>query len=300
MLVGPEREGRVLDDRAVADDQPRPGERRDACAGGGRARRRGAPGCSPSKPRERATPPQRKRGRDRARWIDAWCPRESPSLDDLSAALSARRRKSVEGLEHACPIRTPLGEDLEGRGGLPYRHRGAVEHAASLRRRGPQKRGLEREVHDVRHPMARLEKPGGTAVPGDFAIPSGVAFTMPSQARMITARSSASPPGSHAPETRGRGAPRARTRGLPSVSTSVNRLVPNSSSANAVADPPPRRRAGRPYRDARPRADAHRLGETRDIGVEADSFPASEQDSVHGADLLCSGDNRVSSGSPLA
>src|SRR4029078_10514188 len=66
----------------------------------------------------------------------------------LAQRSCVRRRKSVERVEHACAIRAPPGEDLEGRRRLLHRHCGAVEHTASLRRRGPQEHGLEREVDD--------------------------------------------------------------------------------------------------------------------------------------------------------
>src|SRR4029079_19409691 len=89
----------------------------------------------------------------------------------LAQRSCVRRRKSVERVEHACAIRAPPGEDLEGRGRLLHPHCGAVEHTPPLRRRGPQEHGLEREVDDIRHPMPRLEEPGRNRGPGRLRHP---------------------------------------------------------------------------------------------------------------------------------
>ncbi|WP_407936944.1 hypothetical protein [Jiella pelagia] len=47
---------------------------------------------------------------------------------------------------------------LEGANRLEQRHAGAGEDAASLGSRAGQKRGLERKIDDVRHPVARSDE----------------------------------------------------------------------------------------------------------------------------------------------
>ena len=160
----------------------------------------------------------------------------------LADALPGIARERTEALEHPCPVGRPPREDLEGRGGLPYRHPGAVEHAASLRRRGRRS-----AVSSGKYTMSATQWRGSSSTardsgPGRFRHPERrrVHDAVGRRARSRRDRprrgTAIARPRKRAAETRSVSA----TARLPGRRrTSVNRLVPSSSSANAVADPPP-------------------------------------------------------------